>query len=387
MPFITDSFLVVVLFWLCLVALAYIYVGYPLLVWIVSWVCRARLDREPWTKPISVVVVACNEATRLRQKIESILASDCAGQIIEVLVGSDGSTDGTAHAVLTYEDPRVRLVDFEERRGKPACLNDLVPQCRSEVVVLTDARQELDPTAISRLLMTFADVRTGAVSGELMFRRSPEQTAAARGIGSYWRYEKFIRRSEARFRSTPGATGALYAIRKNVFQPLDATTILDDVVLPMQIIARGYHCAFESGAVAWDEPSSSPRQETIRKRRTIAGCVQLLTHHPEWLVPGKNPIWWEFMSHKIARLFSPVLLLTCTVTNVLLAGVPLYEALLAVQFALYVSAFMGWHYQHVGRRSTLFGPALMFITLNVATVAALWDAFRGRFIPTWQKAG
>lgn len=373
-------------FWLSLALLAYIYAGYPLLVWLAGIVRPTRLEREPWSRALSVVLVVHNEEGRIRRKLDSILRSDCADQICEILVGSDGSDDGTCAIVDSYPDDRVRLVEFSERRGKPACLNELIPDCRAEIVVLTDVRQELEPTAISRLAELFADVRTGAVSGELVFRHSGADSSAAQGIGAYWRYEKFIRRCESRFRSVPGATGALYAIRRNVFQSVPNCTILDDVAIPMQLVARGYHCAFEPGAVAYDEPSASPEQESVRKRRTIAGCAQLMREFPEWLSPRANPIWWEFVSHKILRLFSPLLLIVAAVTNALLVRFDPYFGLLAAQGVLYLAAALGWHYQRRGVGVRFTGVLLMFVALNVTTVSAWWDALRGRFNPAWQRA-
>jgi cellulose synthase/poly-beta-1,6-N-acetylglucosamine synthase-like glycosyltransferase len=373
-------------FWLCTLGLLYIYLGYPLLVWLVGLCWRTRLDHEPWKKPISIVIVAHNEASRLREKLDSIFASDCADQVCEVIVGSDGSTDTTPFVVSEYPDHRVRMVQFEERRGRPACLNDLVPECLSDVVVLTDVRHQLEPTAIRRLLEPFADVRVAAVSGELVLRKSDKDTATARGRSAFWKYEKFLRRCESRFRSVPGAIGALYAVRKNVFRKIPENTILDDVVLPMQLVMRGYHCAFEPGAIVYEELSASPRHDAMRRRRMIAGCFQLMRNHPAWLMPHTNPIWWEFISHKMLRLASPLLLAGATAANVLLVNEPRYAVCLALQFAFYVTAGMGWYYQRRGQRSRVFGPSLTFVSMNLMTLAAWWDALRGRFSPTWPRA-
>lgn len=374
------------LFWLCVGLLVYTYIGYPLLIWALGYCRRTRLDREPWRKPISVVLVAHNEGSRIARKLDSIFASDCEPQICEVVVGSDGSTDETALAVRAYPDDRVRLVAFPERRGKPACLNELIPECQADVVVLTDVRQELDRAAIGELCANFADVRVGVASGELLLRQSDGSSAAARGIGAYWQYEKFIRKCESRFRSVPGATGAFYAVRKNVFRPIPIQTILDDVAIPMRIIAKGYHCAFDPKALAYDEPSRSHEQEAIRKRRTIAGCLQLLRQTPDWLDPRANPIWWEFVSHKVLRLISPWLLVVIAVTNALLVTHDPYFYLMALQGVLYLLAALGWHYQRSGHGSKIGGALLMFVALNATTVTAWWDALRGRFSPTWQRA-
>ncbi len=373
-------------FWLSLVSLAYIYAGYPLLVWLLGRVRPAPVWRAPYTGQLSIVIAGYNESARLTRKLDSLFASDCAAQIAEVLIGSDGSDDNTAEVLAAYGDPRVRLVPFTERRGKPAVLNDLVPQCRAELVILTDARQALDPAALSLLAACFADERVGVVSGELVFRSENADSTAAEGIGAYWKYEKFIRKSESRFRSVPGATGALYAIRRSLFRPIPEQTLLDDVVIPMQAVEQGYRCLIEAGAIAYDTPSQSTQQESVRKRRTIAGAAQLIINQPRWLLPGKNPIWIEFMSHKIARLCSPGLLLIVAATNIALAGQPLYCFLLTLQFCFYLAASIGYVFQRQGKKSSLFGLPLMFVSLNTTTTGALWDALRGRFRATWQRS-
>lgn len=368
-----------------LAGLVYIYAGYPLLVWLLARAFGRAPRREQVGGKVSVVVVAHNEGPALSRKLDSIFASDGDRQIDEVVIASDGSTDDTANIIRNYGDPRIRLLAFPERRGKPAVLNDVVPTCHNEIVVLTDARQELHPAAIGELAANFADETVGVVSGELVFRESGDSTTAAQGIGFYWKYEKFIRKCESRFRSVPGATGALYAIRKQLFRPIDSSTLLDDVAIPMQAIVQGFRCVFEPAAIAFDAPSKSPGQEAIRKRRTIAGNAQLLVQHPEWLLPWKNPIVLQFVSHKILRLVSPALLIAAFVTNLLLAAQPLYHVLLTAQVCFYVSATVGWLFQRSGTKSSCFGPSLMLVTLNVTTLAAMWDALRGRYRVTWQK--
>ncbi|MBX3436521.1 MAG: glycosyltransferase family 2 protein [Planctomycetaceae bacterium] len=372
-------------FWVSLCGLLYIYAGYPAFVWLCARCWPARILKESWTGPLSIVIVGHNEARRLTGKLDSLIASNRSDLISEILIGSDGSDDDTAPVIAAYPDRRVKLVSFERRRGKPAVLNDVIPHCRNHIVVLTDARQRVDPAAIGKLTAPFADPSVGVVSGELMFHSSGHSSAAA-GIGAYWTYEKFIRKCESRFRSVPGATGALYAIRRDLFRPVPDNTLLDDVVIPMQAIEQGYRCILEAGAIAWDEPSQSPGQESIRKRRTIAGCAQLLINQPRWLLPWRNPVWWEFVSHKIARLASPLLLGMVLIANVWLAGHLLYAILLAAQLVFYVVALVGLMMVQRGRRSRSFGLPLMFLALNATTIAALWDAVRGRFRPTWQRA-
>lgn len=381
------------LYWICLAVLVYIYAGYPILAW-----TRSR-GRRPRTIPacaddgagavgqaVSIVIVAHNEARTLPRKIRSLLESTCADWICEIWIGSDGSTDDTRRVIAELNEPRVRLVEFPDRRGKPSVLNDLVPQCRAEIVLLADARQVFDPQCVARLLAHFTDETVGVVSGELVLRSDAAQTTAAAGIGFYWRYEKFIRRCESRGRGVPGATGACYAIRKSLFQSIPSATILDDVAIPMQAVARGYRCLFEPDALVFDEPSKSTRQEAVRKRRTIAGVAQLVRLFPQWLLPWRNPLWFEYVSHKLLRLGSPLFMAATLAANLCLLKMPMYRVLLIAQMAFYMAAVVGWCYQLAGRGSSLFGPPLMFVTLNLTTAAALWDALFARFRVTWQKS-
>lgn len=372
-------------FWFSLFLIAYIFAGYPLLVWAGAKRSRRVFVRQNAPRSLSIVIVAHNEATNLPRKLASLWACHHSNWIREILIGSDGSTDDTVAVVRALSDRRVRVVEFTERRGKPAVLNDLVPACTGEFVLLADSRQEFDQDCLVRLLENFADPKVGVVSGELVLRSQPGETTAAHGIGFYWKYEKFIRKCESAFRGVPGATGACYVIRKSLFRPIPAETILDDVAIPMQAVIQGYRCLFESRALIFDSPSQSTQQESVRKRRTIAGAAQLIRLFPGWLWPASNPLCFEFVSHKLLRLISPVLLLLVLIINVALAELPIYRLILVAQIAFYAAALAGWWAQRIGRKAACFGPPLMFLSLNLTTVLALWDAMRSRYRVTWQK--
>jgi cellulose synthase/poly-beta-1,6-N-acetylglucosamine synthase-like glycosyltransferase len=374
-----------ILFWACAVLLAYIYAGYPLMVWMLARLRPRPVRKGEFPGTVSVILVAHNEAARLANKLSNLLAASAAGQIIEVFVGSDGSTDSTPVIASAHPDLRVHAVAFDQRRGKPGVLNDLVAKASGEILLFLDARQDLAHDALERMLANFADPDVGVVSGELVFLRDADTGTAGEGIGFYWTYEKLIRSAEAKYRSVPGATGAIYAMRRELFRPIPGQTILDDVVIPMQAVEQGFRCVLERGAEAYDRPSVSTSKESIRKRRTIAGCAQLIVAHPRWLLPWRNPIWWEYCSHKLLRLVSPLLLLGAGLANLWLMRNPFYSVLLALQFAMYASALAGWMSQQLGRKSPVFGPSLMFVSLNATTLAALWDALCGRFQATWRK--
>ena len=373
-----------VIFWISALGLFYIYLGYPLLVWLLARLFPKPVRKGETHDPFSVVIVAYNEAEKLPAKIDSILRCRDEGLLREIVIASDGSTDGTAERVRKFKDPRIRVEEWSERRGKPAVLNDVLPSCETDLVVLTDARQELHPDALLELASNFADERVGVVSGELIFV-DEAGTPAASGMGAYWRYEKMIRRSEGRFSSVPGATGALYAMRTQLFSPIPATTLIDDVVIPMQAIARGRRCVFDDRATVYDQPSQTESQEAVRKRRTIGGVAQLLRLYPQWLLPWRNPIWFQYVSHKVGRLASPILLLIAGVCSVGLSRHPIYFSLAVLQAVFYLSAGVGWVCQKRGCSAGLLGMPLVFVSLNLATLLALKDALTGDYNVTWSR--
>lgn len=373
-------------FWICLAGLAYIYAGYPLLVMLLARLLPKSVAKGAVGEPFSIVIIGYNEAARLTRKLDNLLSCEGADRIAEILVASDGSTDDTARLLAAYPDPRVLGFVFAERRGKPACLNELIPLCRSEFIVLNDMRQQLEPSSLVQLVDNFADPAVGVVSGELRFLSGESNSTSAEGIGAYWAYEKWIRKSEGAFASVPGATGAIYALRRSLFRPIPHTTLLDDVAIPMQIVTQGYRCVFETNAIAWDEPSRTATQEAIRKRRTIAGAAQLAWLFPHWLLPWRNPIWWQFVSHKLLRLISPLLLVGVLVVHLCLLDQPFYRWLLVGHVAVYMAGLTGWLCQRLGRRSRPLGIPWMFLSMNFTTLVALCDALRGRFRTTWQRA-
>lgn len=374
------------LFWISVAGVLYTYAGYPLLMAVLAVLARRGPGKAPVTATFSVVMAAYNESDRLVRKVRSLQQARGTESLVEILIGSDGSTDQPAAAVAALGDARVRVVEFPTRRGKPAVLNDLLAQARGEIVVMMDARQPVDPEVFAQLLPNFADPRVGVVSGELVFRAPSETTATAEGMDAYWRYEKFLRRSEARFRSVPGATGAIYALRRALFRPIPPETLLDDVAIPMQVIQQGYRCIFESGAVVYDDPSQKLDQESTRKRRTLAGNAQLVALFP-WLVnPLRNPIWFEFVSHKLLRLVVPYLMLLALITNLALLSSPWYAALAVGQAIFYGSALAGYVAAYHGRRGGLLALPYLFVSLNAVAVLALGDVLGRRTRVQWSRS-
>jgi cellulose synthase/poly-beta-1,6-N-acetylglucosamine synthase-like glycosyltransferase len=371
-------------FWGAFLLLAYTYVGYPAVMWL-----RARVRPRPWRSAdvlptVTIVVVAYNEAARIERRLQNLLGLDYPSSRFDILVASDGSTDSTPARARAVDPRRVTVVAFDKRRGKPAVLDDVVPRAKGEIVVLADARQHFERRALKALVAPFADSGVGAVSGELMLI-SVRSVPGADGAGLYWRYEKAIRRAESLVGSTVGATGAIYAIRRRLFEQIPEDTLLDDVLIPVHIARRGYRVVLVSEARAWDRvmPVS---HEFARKVRTIAGNFQLLARERWLLSPFQNPLWFQTVSHKALRLLGPALLATVFFASVPLATQPLYAAVLAGQIVCYGAATAGWIIQRSGRSPRWLTPPYMFCVLNWATIIAFVRFMTGRQPVTWQTA-
>ena len=335
-----------VLFWLSIGLIAYVYVGYPALLGAWALVSRRGVDDasdagDDSARPVpavSIIIAARNEARRLPARIENLLASDYPRDRMQIIVASDGSTDATVDALAPYAST-VELIMLPPG-GKARALNAAVARARHPILVFADARQRFAPDTIRRLVRHFARLSVGAVSGELVIDCGG--STIAEGVGAYWQYEKWLRRREAVVGSTLGVTGAVYAMRRILWEPLPPDTILDDVLGPMRIVLRQFRVIFDATALAFDEAASDAATETRRKVRTLAGNFQLIALEPRLLVPFVNPVWLQFMSHKIGRLFVPYALVALFGASAWLAlSSPLYAAAFVAQLAFYGLAIYG----------------------------------------------
>jgi len=252
--------------------------------------------------------------------------------------------------------------------------------------VLGDARQRYAADAVRRLTENFADHTVGAASGELLLLNEAGAPVGD-GVGAYWRYEKLIRRAESALHSTVGATGAIYAIRRRLFEPIPVDSLDDDVVLPVRIARRGYRIVFDARACAWDRTATTAREEYTRKVRTIGGIVQLFARE-RWLLLPAHRLWLPAVSHKLLRLAAPVLMLMALFTGAALAGhATIYLAAFTAQLALYGAAAGGVLLRR--RRSRLarwLGIPYAFCLLNSTTLVALCRSVMGRQTVQWTKA-
>jgi len=369
-----------IVFWASIGLIVYVYAGYPLLLAVWARWCGMRqapggMNGELNWPGVSIVIAARNEGSRLAARIENLLSLDYPASRRQIIVVSDGSTDETLDVLFRYQ--KVAHVISVPAGGKANALNVGVARATNEIVVFADARQVFARDALRELVAPFADLEVGGVSGELLLdaesalfsnrreakdrrrghagqlrssaierrladRRRSVASTIADGVGMYWRYEKRLRRLESEVGSMLGATGAIYAIRRSLWRPLPVDTVLDDVLTPMRIVLQGFRVVFTERARAFDRAAVDAEQEAQRKVRTLAGNYQLLALEPRLLLPWRNPVWLQYVSHKLGRLAVAYALLTMfTATIALAASDWIYMAALVAQVSFYLLAGYG----------------------------------------------
>ncbi len=361
------------MFWACFALTAYAYVGYAAWLLVVVRMRRRPVQRTAITPSISIVIAARNEATNLAMKLENLRALDYPADLMQVVIASDGSTDAT-ETLLRSAGPSVVPVILKDSGGKAAALNAAVQQTSGEILLFLDARQRVDPSAARQLVACFADPDVGAVSGELLLE-SDTGESADNALGLYWKIEKMIRKLESESGSVVGVTGAIYAIRHNLYREIPAGTILDDVFVPMHVAQQGKRVIFEPTAIARDRIFKEKGKEFSRKVRTLTGNYQLLRLAP-WLLSPANPLLFRFISHKMLRLLVPVFLATMVVTSLLAQG-PVYRLLFWAQVLFYLLALAG-SVVPAAKRLKPVAIANTFVMLNAAAALALYNFVAGR---------
>lgn len=368
------------LFWGSFTVLLFAYILYPAISQLLAAISPQLTKSSDKYKPeVTVILVVHNEEKRLSARVNNLLASDYPMDKLSIVVVDDGSTDGTEILMSSINILHVKYIRFESKEGKPSRLSSVVPTVSGEICVLCDARQTFAPDAIKRLACAFSDPMVGAVSGELHIAAS--ESNIGQGIDRYWSRERRLREAEAKRHSSIGCTGAIYAIRRSLFSSIRSDTILDDVVIPLQISAQNYRVLHDAKACAFDSQPLEPIYELRRKRRTLAGNFQMLFRHPRWLFPWGHPLWWRIIAHKYLRILAPAFLCILGITSLLLSDIFTYRLVAVLQGIAYFFGIIG-----LLTKSRVFILSIpsAFLFLNYIVVLAFWDFLFSRVSARWE---
>ncbi len=367
------------LFIIALLFILYTYIGYPLVLLVVTRGKKRRPDLQSRHFPrISLLIPVYNEQEVIVAKLNNSLALDYPEGKLEIVVASDGSDDRTVELVRPLLSRSVRLKAYSEHRGKMSTLNRAIPELSGEIIVFTDASAFFPPETLKILLQGFANPEVGAISGSLILQ---EEVAGGGelSVDWYWRMEKFIRERESLLSSTVGATGAIWALRRELFSPLPDDTILDDFLLPLAPVRRGYRVQFESRARAYERSRTNLRGEFRRKVRTLTGNYQAFLR-AQWLFRSK--LAFQLISHKLCRLFVPFALIGLLISSWF--GPSALRPFFYLQVICYALAAAGLLLINRGRKPRkLFSVPLTFCLLNGAALKAFFVYFLARRRPVW----
>lgn len=379
-PVITFIF-----FWLTLGLLIYLYAGYPFVLALLS--CSNMKDPKQRTTAelpsVTLFIPAFNEADVIADKIENALALDYPRHLLEIAVASDGSTDKTAEIIRSFKNQGVVPLISQENVGKNALINTYIPETKGQIIIFTDANAMFSVDALRHLVIPFTDPKVGCVGGRLRYRKG--DSAVARGEGLYFKYENILRRMEGLIGRAVGANGAIYAIRRTLFEPVPGH-VPNDFFHPLTTLRNGYHSTFADDAVAFEKPTENQGQEFNRRMRIVTRSIAALPAVMQ--TKGSFPIgaWFCIISHKILRWLTLPIMVTNLIANILLAGQPLFIGCLAVQLCLYVCGLLGYWGERVDVRLKMLYVPYYFFLINLACFCGVLNWLTGKRFVRWQPA-
>lgn len=373
---------------ICLLIPFYVYFGYPVLLWILTFgkpaITHLREDNFP---SVALIISCYNEADVIREKLDNALELDYPEELLRILVVSDGSDDGTDELVQEFADNRIKLIRQEGRLGKTMGLNLAMEQVTEEVTVFSDANAMYAPDAIAKLVRNLADPSVGYVVGAALYTDG-SSGASAQNENLYWRYELAIKIMESRLHSVVGGDGAIYAIRTELWEPLQQQDI-NDFVNPLQIIAKGYRGIFEPDAKSFEETAGEFSREIARKERIVNRSIRGLMRVKEVMNPAKTGIFaWQVISHKLLRWLIAMFLALAFVGSVMLAtqGLIFFQIVGLGGLALLLLAGKGHLSVDKNSLPVWISMPYYFVMVNLYSLKGIVRAMRGETQVIWSSA-
>lgn len=371
------------IFWICTFLVFYTYLGYGMLLWVL-----VKLKRIVMGKPkkralptdddelpdVTFLVCAYNEQDVVDMKMKDIYQLDYPKNKLHIAWVTDGSSDNTNSYLKTYTD--VDIIFTPERKGKTAALNHGLSLVKSDITVMTDANTMVNPGAIKEIVKLMQDPKVACVAGEKRVMARHKGQAAAEGEGLYWRYESALKRMDSELYSAMGAAGELNAIRTALYEPMPENALLDDFVMSMRMVDKGYKIAYSSDAYASEYGSANLQEESKRKRRIAAGGLQSCWWLRKMMNPFRKPIVaFQFISHRVLRWsitpFALMALIPLNVALVIMKAGNVYTVIWLLQIIFYATALCGYIQEKRGNRSKLLYIPYYFLFMNMNVFAGI----------------
>jgi poly-beta-1,6-N-acetyl-D-glucosamine synthase len=383
-----------IFFWISLAIVFYTYLGYGIVLFVM-----VKIKRLFTGKPVAlavqqlptatVIVAAFNEEDFIEEKIKNTLSIQYPPHAIQYIFVTDGSADATPNIVQKY--PQIRLMHSEERKGKIAAMHRAMETVTTEIVIFTDANTYLNSKAFINIAKHYQIQNVGGVSGEKRVAINEIGDAAA-SEGLYWKYESTLKSWDSEMYSVMGAAGELFSVRTNLYTPVKANAIIDDFMISMEIVKKGFRIIYEPNAYAVENGSENVSEELKRKIRIAAGGIQSIVWLKSLLLPFKQPlVSFMYISHRVLRwTVTPFFMITCFVLNMVLMkqqNSVFYYLIGIAQLLFYSLAIIGWYFEQRQIQKKAFFVPYYFCMMNYAVIAGLNRYFKGNQSVLWEKAG
>lgn len=372
-----------VLFWISLIAVFYIYIGYPVAAGLTSMVLNRRVQKAPHTPFVTVLIAAFNEQDCIEATVRNKLSQDYPADLLEVLVVSDGSTDRTDDIVRSFADHRVKLMRQEPRAGKTSALNLAVVHAKGEIIVFSDANSLYAPDAIRRLMENFADPAVGYATGKMIYAET-DGTTIGEGCSAYMKYENRLRQIETRLGAIVGVDGGIDAVRKELYHPMNPDQ-LPDFVLPLKVLAQNRRVVYEPAAVLWETSLKEAADEYRMRVRVSLRALWALFDMRQLLGFKDNALFaWQLWSHKVLRYLCFLFLIMLAFSNLLILGKNgWYSLFMLIQAAGYLCAAGESWIAQKGFSNSAVRFAHYFVLINIAAAHAFLKFITGQKQVIW----
>lgn len=390
-----------ILFWICLIVVFYTYIGYGIILYVLvkikgyfspdkeKPIAECPEDELP---EVTLLIAAYNEESVVKEKMENTLALDYPADKLKIVWVTDGSNDRTNEILATFQ--QVEVLFKPERRGKTAALNRAIDYVRTPIVVFTDANTMINREAISEIAKQFRNPQVGCVAGEKRILVRKQDGIATGGEGLYWKYESTLKRWDSQLYSAMGAAGELFAVRLNLFEKMEEDTLLDDFILSMRIVQKGYVISYCDTAYAIETGSANLHEEEKRKVRIAAGGLQSIWRLRSLLNPFKYGIVsFQYISHRVLRWsVTPVALFALLPLNAAIAfsttgeDAVCYLGILLLQVLFYLMAYWGYALSKLNIKNKLLYVAYYFVFMNINVIRGFFYLQKKRGSGTWEKA-
>lgn len=388
-----------ILFWVAVAVVVYTYVGYGIILWLMvkvkEWFVKPVKHPYPTDEELpemTLFIAAYNEEQVVDDKMANCLDLDYPREKLHIVWCTDGSNDHTVERLGCW--PQATVFHIPERGGKTAAINRGLQFIHTPLVAFTDANTMLNKASLRLIAHAFLDEKVGCVAGEKRIQTNEKADAAQGGEGLYWRYESALKALDSRLYSAAGAAGELFAIRRELFQPLEEDTLLDDFVLSLRIVEQGYRIAYLKEAYAMESGSANLFEEEKRKVRIAAGGLQSIAR----LWPLFNPLRYgifsfQYVSHRVLRWsITPVLLFALLPLNLMLLfgteRVGLYLILWLLQSLFYLAGGLGYYLSMRRTKNKLLFVPCYFLFMNFNVLHGMIYLFKRNKNEkgTWEKA-